>query len=246
MRSGASSVSDDCREPADLRIAGITPFTTVDFPGRLAAVVHLQGCPLACPYCHVPHLQPVGPGKIAWSDVSHLLDARHGLLDGIVFTGGEACGQKALASAVQDCRVRGYATALHTSGLYPQMLARVLPYLDWVGLDWKAPPRDTSRVTGMAGLGQRFTDSLSLVLGSGVAHEIRTTWHPDHLSQEDMIDMAHHLARAGVEEWVIQPYWNPDPSSGGSDLNGKRYPFPAPLLNDLRAIVPGVWVRRGQ
>lgn len=39
------------------------------------------------------------PGKIAWSHVSHLLDARQGLLDSIVFTGGEACGQKALLPA---------------------------------------------------------------------------------------------------------------------------------------------------
>ena len=32
-------------QPSDLRVAGITPFTTIDFPGKLSAVVFIQGCP---------------------------------------------------------------------------------------------------------------------------------------------------------------------------------------------------------
>jgi len=57
MRCVAAAVGE--RMP---RIGGIVPFTTNDFPGRLAAVLFLQGCPLRCAYCHNPHLIP------AWSD----------------------------------------------------------------------------------------------------------------------------------------------------------------------------------
>ena len=39
-----------------LKVAGLTPMTTVDFPDRLAAVVFCQGCPLRCRYCHNPEL----------------------------------------------------------------------------------------------------------------------------------------------------------------------------------------------
>ena len=45
-------------QPSDLRVAGITPFTTIDFPGKLSAVVFIQGCPWRCPYCHNPWMQP--------------------------------------------------------------------------------------------------------------------------------------------------------------------------------------------
>ena len=38
-------------------IGGIESFTTVDFPGKLAAVLFCLGCPLRCPYCHNPELQ---------------------------------------------------------------------------------------------------------------------------------------------------------------------------------------------
>ena len=34
-----------------LLIGGITPFSTVDWPGRLACVAFLAGCPWRCPYC---------------------------------------------------------------------------------------------------------------------------------------------------------------------------------------------------
>ena len=35
-----------------LRLGGLTPLTTIDFPGRLAAVLYCQGCPWRCTYCH--------------------------------------------------------------------------------------------------------------------------------------------------------------------------------------------------
>ncbi|HEU6454825.1 MAG TPA: anaerobic ribonucleoside-triphosphate reductase activating protein, partial [Roseateles sp.] len=38
--------------PDALAVAGLQPFSSVDFPGHLAAVVFLQGCPWRCGYCH--------------------------------------------------------------------------------------------------------------------------------------------------------------------------------------------------
>ncbi len=40
-----------------LAIGGLVPFSTVDMPGRNAAVVFCQGCPWRCRYCHNGHLQ---------------------------------------------------------------------------------------------------------------------------------------------------------------------------------------------
>ncbi|MEE7547585.1 hypothetical protein HF319_11555, partial [Xanthomonas sp. Kuri4-1] len=41
-----------------IRLGGWVPLSSLDFPGRLAAVAFLQGCPWRCGYCHNPHLQP--------------------------------------------------------------------------------------------------------------------------------------------------------------------------------------------
>ena len=83
-----------------LRIGGFTPFTTTDYPGQLAAVVFCQGCPWRCAYCHNPHLLPVeGPESHAWPDLLRFLASRRGLLDAVVFSGGEPTLQGGLADA---------------------------------------------------------------------------------------------------------------------------------------------------
>ena len=59
-----------------LAVGGLVPFTTIDFPGRLAAVVFCQGCPWRCTYCHNPHLLPPHDGNRSWPDVHAWLATR--------------------------------------------------------------------------------------------------------------------------------------------------------------------------
>src|SRR5579883_974260 len=91
-----------------LAVGGVTPFTSLDFPGRLAAVVHLQFCPLACSYCHAPELRPSRPGTLAWPEVLAWLKTRRGLLDGVVFSGGEPTAQPGLVAALSATRALGH------------------------------------------------------------------------------------------------------------------------------------------
>ena len=68
---------------ADLVVSGITPLTGIDFPGYLAAVIFLQGCPWRCRYCHNAHLIPINQkGQMEWNEVMRFLMRRRGLLDG--------------------------------------------------------------------------------------------------------------------------------------------------------------------
>ena len=39
------------------------PFSAIDFPGALAAVVFCRGCPWRCAYCHNPHLIAAHAGE---------------------------------------------------------------------------------------------------------------------------------------------------------------------------------------
>jgi len=83
-----------------IRVGGMTPLTSIDFPGRLAAVLYLQGCPWRCGYCHNPELLPArGQGGVAWAQAEAFLHRRVGLLDAVVFSGGEPTSQAALPIA---------------------------------------------------------------------------------------------------------------------------------------------------
>jgi pyruvate formate lyase activating enzyme len=50
--------------------AGNVPWTTVEFPGRLAMVVFTQGCPWRCGYCHDAALRAFGQRTLwRWQQV---------------------------------------------------------------------------------------------------------------------------------------------------------------------------------
>jgi len=158
-----------------LRVGGLTPLSASDYPDRLAAVVFCQGCAWRCTYCHNTHLLPArAKGQLPWPQVLAFLRKRRGLLDAVVFSGGEPTLQRSLPEAILEVKGLGYLIGLHTAGVVPRMLERVLPLVDWVAMDLKAGWKDHASVTGVAGSGERARRSRELILASGVACEFHT------------------------------------------------------------------------
>ena len=158
-----------------LRIGGLTRCSASDYPGKLAAVVFCQGCAWRCGYCHNPELQPArGRREIPWADVVSFLERRRGLLDAVVFSGGEPTQQSALKQAMAVVKRMGFLIGLHTAGIVPRRLAEVLPLVDWVAMDVKAPFAAHECVTGVRSSGRRARASRDLILASRIAHEFHT------------------------------------------------------------------------
>lgn len=190
-----------------LDVGGFIPLSTTDWPDHLAAVVFVQGCPWRCHYCHNPALQPRDvTGSWSWSGVLDKLHHRQGLLDGIVFSGGEPTLDSYLHQAIQDVKALGFQVGLHTAGIYPDRLQALLPHLDWIGLDIKTDFAHYERVTDVPRSGHPAWRSLMSVLRSGKAYEIRTTYHPNLHAAEDLQRLAESLSQLGVERWVIQGF----------------------------------------
>jgi pyruvate formate lyase activating enzyme len=186
------------RAEPGLRVGGFVPFSTVDFPGRLAAVVFCQGCPWRCRYCHNPHLQSFDGGTADWPRIEAFLETRRGLLDAVVFSGGEPTAQLGLLAAMRTARRMGFAVGLHTAGIFPFRLRRALDYVDWVGLDIKAPFERYAETTGCRASGRNAEDSLRILLGSGVDYELRTTVHPSLLDDAGKNQIRRTLDRFGA------------------------------------------------
>lgn len=200
-----------------LIVGGITPFTTVDFPGRLAAVLFCQGCPLRCPYCHNIHLQAKeGAQTLQWQDVVDFLDDRRGFLDGVVLSGGEPLMQaEALSGAIADIKDRGFAVALHTAGTDPAALKTLLPSISWVGLDIKAPFKRYKDIKGFSVPIEKVQESLVLLRDSDTDFEIRTTLDPRILSKEDLLQIAEDVLPYKPPVWGLQQYRPAE--EGGAD-----------------------------
>lgn len=190
-----------------LRVGGVTPLSASDWPGQLSAVVFCQGCPWRCGYCHNPELiAPCSDREIPWREVMDFLQRRQGLLDAVVFSGGEPTLQAGLPQAMRAARALGYKIGLHTGGMYPRRLAAALPFADWVGMDVKAPFAEYARITGAKDSGTPVRESLQLLLASNVAHEIRTTVHPALLADDEVEEIAHELVALGVKHYVVQAF----------------------------------------
>ncbi|MCU7809345.1 MAG: anaerobic ribonucleoside-triphosphate reductase activating protein, partial [Candidatus Thiodiazotropha sp. (ex Semelilucina semeliformis)] len=98
-----------------LKVGGLVPMTTVDYPGCLSAVIFCQGCPLRCRYCHNSDLLPrEAEATIPWREILDFLKRRQGLLDAVVFSGGEPTQQRALPDAIAEVSAMGFKIGLHT------------------------------------------------------------------------------------------------------------------------------------
>ncbi|MBI2095985.1 MAG: anaerobic ribonucleoside-triphosphate reductase activating protein [Candidatus Omnitrophica bacterium] len=128
-RSGRISVPDGAaagRVAEPVLCGGLTALTTIDFPDRLSAVIFCQGCPWRCPYCQNPGLiSSTGAGRLSWAEVVAFLERRRGLLEAVVFSGGEPTLQAGLATAAAEVKAMGFLVGLHTAGPYPRRLAGI-------------------------------------------------------------------------------------------------------------------------
>lgn len=187
-----------------LNIGGLTRCTTIDYPGELAAVIFCQGCPWHCGYCHNTHLMPQqSDTQIKWEEAIAFLEHRRGLLDAVVFSGGEPTMQEELHGAMLAVKKLGFKIGLHTAGAYPEVLEKVLPLTDWVGMDLKAPFEEYERITGVPGSGEAARRSAELVRRSGIPRQFRTTLDP-FLLQNGRVEPMQQMVAAWGEELVLQ------------------------------------------
>jgi pyruvate formate lyase activating enzyme len=188
----------------ELPVAGLTPFTMIDYPDHLAAVIFSQGCPLRCRYCHNQQLLAFSDGSITWKKVRDFLLSRQGWLEAVVFSGGEPTAHPSLADAMNEVKQLGFKIGLHTSGVYPENFQRVLPLADWVGMGIKAPfGQKYDRLTRMKDSSAFVRQSLSSLLASGKSHQLRLTFDPHFHRANDVTEINELLNQQGAGSVVI-------------------------------------------
>jgi len=181
-----------------MRIAGYQPLSLLDFPGRVAAVVFTQGCPLRCVFCHNPELLPVlGRARIEEGEILARLAGRADFIDGVVVTGGEPTAQPDLPKFLAGVKALGLETKLDTNGVHPRMVERVLRdgLVDFVAMDlkhvWERYPEAVGRSQTIVAANCRET--MRIIQSSGVEREFRTTVCPALHGVRDLETIADEL-----------------------------------------------------
>jgi len=191
----------------EIQIGGIVPFTTIDYPGKLAAVLFLRGCPLRCVYCSNRHLLNVGDGEYDPEKVFAWLTDRVGKLEAVVFSGGEALMQgDALIEYMHRVKKLGFSIGLHTNGFYPEMLGRAADVVDWIGLDFKTTRNKYSTLTGNEIAYERMMQSLDIWHKTGKEMEVRITCDPRFVSKATLREIADILNARNIANIAVQKY----------------------------------------
>ena len=226
------------------QVAGVVPFTSIDFPGCLATVIFFQGCPLRCPFCHNPELQ-VFPGPIgqSWDEIMDFLRGRVKRLDGVVFSGGEPLMSQEIIEKAKVVKALGFKVAIHTSGVYPERLREILPYIDWVGLDVKAPWEKYEELTGRPNMAEQVKESIQILVDSGLPFEARTTCDPRHLTPADIFAIAKDLNAKGVKTYALQKYRTFDADKNPPSVVDIEAFFTPEVLTPIQKLYPDLICR---
>ena len=224
-----------------MKIVGIQKLTLLDYPGKVACTVFLNGCNFRCPYCHNAELLGDGDEVMTVAGLLAFLQKRQGILEGVCVTGGEPTLHPELPALLGEVRALGYAVKLDTNGYRPEILEAVLDQglVDYVAMDLKNGPESYGETVGLAQVElAKIRQSIRLLMDSPVDFELRTTVvNPLH-SGETITSMANWLRETTngkpIPRLFVQPFVDRDtvPVAGLSAPTGEE-------LEQFRLILSG-------
>ncbi len=189
----------------------------IDFPGRMCRVMFLSGCNLRCIYCHNRDLLEPTQGNIPWPRLTEILDrSRENWVSAVCITGGEPTLHPQLPELVDWLKRHGFQVKLDTNGTSPQVLAALLPQLDYVAMDYKAPLSRYPEIAGCPALRiENVRRSAELLRAWSGWYEFRTTILEGFHRPEDLAAVCDELA--GARKYVLQGYVPVRGSAGPHD-----------------------------
>lgn len=204
-----------------MRISGLTPFSLIDFPGKISAVVFLGGCNFRCPFCHNPSLV-LNDRNLQIISEDHLinfLNSRGTKIEGVVITGGEPTIHDELRGLILKIRKLGFKVKLDTNGSNPRAVEDFIAdgLIDYVALDLKTS--FTNRYLEYTGtqkvedLTKIIRETTKLLLESQVAFEFRTTLVPSlhdggviRELAENVADLICSTTPKTLPKWYLQNF----------------------------------------
>ncbi len=190
-------------------IYNITPFTLLDYPDKSACIIWYVGCNMRCLYCYNPEIV-LGKGTTTFSEAISFLKSRQGLLDAVVFSGGECLIHKNSVEQIKEVKALGFLIKIDTNGSNSDVLKQLINQnlIDYVALDFKATKSNFHQIT-KSNLFDEFEKSFDILLKSRIKFEIRTTYHSELISISNINEMILFLENKNYKgNYYIQSFRN--------------------------------------
>ena len=172
-----------------MSLVGLDKMSLLDYEDKISCVLFYKACNFRCPFCHNGLTVLEAEDEILFDAALDYLKSRKGLLDAVVFTGGEPTLEPHLKEHIQKVKELGFLIKLDTNGTNPNILKDLIDshLLDYVAMDIKNSEAKYPLTVGMKTIDMaKIKESINILMNSGVPYEFRTTLvHEFH----ELIDM---------------------------------------------------------
>ena len=163
-----------------MAIVGIDKLSLLDYEDKVSVVLFAQACNFRCPFCHngAAVLGASKQDEIDFDEILAFLKTRTGLVDAVVFSGGEPTMLEDLKVKIKAVRELGFLIKLDTNGTNPKLLEELLDegLLDYVAMDIKNCPSLYNETCGVNNINiDNIKKSINLLMTKAKDYEFRTT-----------------------------------------------------------------------
>ncbi|MHA2121254.1 MAG: anaerobic ribonucleoside-triphosphate reductase activating protein [Promethearchaeota archaeon] len=193
-----------------MKIGGIVDISTKDIPHKPAIVLFTVGCNFKCYFCHNKYLLQPNVGREY--KINELIDmiTTNLLVTGVSITGGEPTLQKDLLDLCKEIKKTGKYLSIDTNGSNPDIIKKIIPYINRVALDLKGPPdpKKLESITGIKVDPGRIKNTIEFLnTQQNIDFEIRTTFIAGLLNIHDIENIMKFLTVMGFSgNFVLQQY----------------------------------------
>ena len=163
-----------------MAIVGIDKLSLLDYEDKVSAVLFAQACNMRCPFCHngAAVLGASKQDEIDFDEILAFLKTRTGLVDAVVFTGGEPTMLEDLKVKIEAVRNLGFLIKLDTNGTNPKLLEELIDegLIDYVAMDIKNCPNLYAETCGLKFIDvDNLKKSINIIINKAPDYEFRTT-----------------------------------------------------------------------
>ena len=172
-----------------MALVGLDKLSLLDYEDKVSAVLFCKPCNFRCPYCHNGLTVLNSNDEISWEHVLDYLNTRKGILDAVVFTGGEVTLMPDLKEKIKQVKSLGFLIKVDTNGTNPEVIKDLLKdnLLDYVAMDIKNSKNKYPVTTDTKiNFFDKVYETYQILLNSGIDFELRTTLVNEFFTSEDI------------------------------------------------------------
>ena len=161
-----------------MAIVGIDKLSLLDYEDKVSVVLFSKACNFRCPFCHNGDSVLNAQEELDFNDILAYLKTRVGLVDAVVFSGGEPTLEKDLKVKMLEVKKLGFLIKLDTNGTNPELLEELLDegIVDYVAMDIKNSPSLYAETTGINFIDiDKIKRSIAIIMSKAPDYEFRTT-----------------------------------------------------------------------